>query len=63
MHDKLTMYVARHSWASIAQSLDIPIEIISKGMGHASQKTTHIYLKDIDDGKIDEANSQVMNLI
>lgn len=63
LHDKLTMYVARHSWASIAQSLDIPIEIISKGMGHASQKTTHIYLKDIDDGKIDEANSQVMNLI
>ncbi len=61
--EKLTMYVARHSWASIAQSLDIPIEIISKGMGHSSQKTTHIYLKDIDNGKIDEANAMVMSMI
>lgn len=61
--EKLTMYVARHSWASIAQSIDIPIDIISKGMGHTSQKTTHIYLKDIDNGKIDEANARVMSMI
>ena len=61
--DKLTMYVARHSWASIAQSLNIPLEIISKSMGHTSQKTTHIYLKDIDDGKIDKANDLVMSQI
>ena len=60
---KLTMYVARHSWASIAQSLNIPIDIISKGMGHTSQKTTHIYLKEIDNGKIDEANAMVMSMI
>ena len=34
----LTMYVARHSWASIAQSIDVPLSIISEAMGHASEK-------------------------
>ena len=30
----LTMYVARHSWARIAQSQNIPMKAISLGMGH-----------------------------
>ena len=32
----LSMYVARHSWASIAKSKNIPLSIISEGMGHDS---------------------------
>ncbi len=35
----LTMYVARHSWASIARSKNIPISVISEGMGHDSETT------------------------
>ena len=38
----LTMYVARHSWASIAQSNNIPINAISLGMGHDKEETTRI---------------------
>ena len=30
----LTTYVARHSWASIAASIDIPIDTISHALGH-----------------------------
>lgn len=59
----ITMYVARHSWASIARSINIPIEIISQGMGHNNEKTTQIYLKEIDAGRMAEANQRVINLL
>lgn len=60
---KLTMYVARHSWATIARQMKVPIEVISRGMGHTNQKTTEIYLKSIDVNIIDEANSRILNSI
>ena len=60
---KLTMYVARHSWASIALKLNIPVELISRGMGHDSEKTTRIYLKSLYNSQLDEANRQVMEAL
>jgi len=36
----LTLYVARHSWASAAKAKGIPVSVISEGMGHDSE-TTH----------------------
>lgn len=59
----LTMYVARHSWASIARLLNIPLPIISYGMGHDSELTTNIYLKTLDYSKIDSANAKIINEI
>jgi integrase len=56
----LTMYVARHSWASIAQHKRIPLSVISKGMGHDSEETTRIYLNSIDNNRIDRANSMIL---
>lgn len=56
----LTMYVARHSWASIAKSKNIPITVISEGMGHDSESTTRIYLASLDTKIIDEANSIIL---
>lgn len=56
----LTMYVARHSWASIAKNKNIPIPIISEGMGHNSVSTTNIYLANIDANEIDKANSLIL---
>lgn len=38
----LTSYVARHAWASIAKSKNIPISTISEAMGHDSENTTHL---------------------
>ena len=56
----LTMYCARHSWASIAKSKNIPISVISEGMGHDSEETTRIYLASLDTSIIDEANSLII---
>ena len=56
----LTMYVARHSWASIARSKHIPVSVISEGMGHDSEATTQIYLASLDTAVIDRANRLIL---
>ena len=56
----LTMYVSRHSWASIAKSKNIPISVISEGMGHDSEETTRIYLASLDSSVIDKANLLIL---
>ena len=56
----LTMYVARHSWATIARGMDIPVSVISDSLGHHSEKTTQIYLKSIDADVIDRANEKLI---
>lgn len=56
----LTMYCARHSWASIAKSKNIPLSVISEGMGHDSEETTRIYLASLDSYVIDQANSLIL---
>lgn len=58
---RLTMYVARHSWASIAKTMNIPLAVISDSMGHHSIKTTQIYLDTIDSDVIDKANNSIIN--
>lgn len=61
IYGRLTMYVARHSWASIAKSKNIPISIISEGMGHDSESTTQIYLASLDNSVIDKANEMILS--
>lgn len=56
----LTMYVARHAWASIARSRNVPISVISEGMGHDSETTTRIYLASLENEAIDKANSMIL---
>ena len=56
----LTLYVARHSWASIAKSKNIPISVISEGMGHDSEMTTQIYLASLDNSVVDKANTLIL---
>ena len=56
----LTMYVARHTWASVAKSKNVPLSIISEGMGHDSENTTRIYLASLDTMAIDKANKLIL---
>ena len=56
----LSMYCARHGWASIAKSKNIPLSVISEGMGHDSEETTRIYLASLDSNVIDKANSLIL---
>ncbi len=58
----LSSYVSRHSWATIARNRQIPLSLISEGMGHTSERTTRIYLASFDRHLIDEANSRVIDI-
>lgn len=57
----LTCYVARHSWASAAKSMQIPLSVISEAMGHDSEKTTRIYLAALDSELVDKANLAILS--
>ena len=59
----LTTYVARHTWASIALHMNIPVATISEGMGHNSFKTTQIYLQSLDMATINEANKKIIQKV
>lgn len=56
----LTMYTARHSWASVAKNKNVPISVISEGMGHDSEMTTRIYLASLDTAIVDKANRMIL---
>lgn len=56
---ELSTYWARHTWATIAASLDIPKETISHALGHGNDTVTDIYI-DFDLSKVDEANEKVI---
>lgn len=58
---QLTLYVARHSWASAAKNKGIPLHVISEGMGHDSETTTRIYLASLDTSVVDNANSIILS--
>lgn len=59
LEDKITTYVLRHAWASEAYHRGVPISIISQALGHASEKTTRIYLSAFDLDKMTEATHVV----
>ena len=59
----ITLYVARHSWASVAKAKGIPVSVISEGMGHDSETTTQIYLASLDTSVVDRANALIIKSI
>ncbi len=61
--EPLSSYWARHSWASIAVELDVPIETVSHALGHSiGSPTTDIYVR-FNQKKIDEANRKVIDYL
>lgn len=57
---KLTSYTSRHSWATAARNHNVPISVISQGMGHTSEQTTQIYLAMLENSVIDDANKGII---
>ena len=62
MFPNITSYWARHTWATIAASLDIPKETIAAALGHGGNTTTDIYI-DFDQRKVDDANRKVIDFL
>lgn len=59
----ITMYMARHSWASLAKAKGIPITVISQAMGHDNETTTQIYLSSLETTVVDKANELIISLL
>lgn len=60
---RLSSYVFRHTWASTAFRQHIPVSIIGKALGHTSEKTTRIYLEQLDRRELDKANQKVIDSV
>jgi integrase len=51
INKRVTFHVSRHTNATLLLSLDVPIETVSKLLGHSDIQTTQIYAKVIDKSK------------
>mgnify|MGYP002624602022 CR=1 FL=1 len=60
---RLTSYVVRHTWASLAQLHDMPVAVTQKGLGHTSLRTTAFYLADMADDRLDCCNRRLLHTI
>ncbi len=59
----LRLHAARHSWATIAKVNGASVHVIGECLGHTSEKTTRIYLKELDHSALDAVNNQVADFI
>ena len=57
----LSFHAARHSWATMARDCNVPVSVISAGMGHTSERTTRIYLTSLENSLIDNANRGILS--
>lgn len=57
----LSTYSARHSWATSARDRNIPVSVISAGLGHTSERTTRIYISTLDNSVVDRANELIIS--
>ena len=57
---KLTLYVARHAWATAARDKQVPLSVISMALGHNSEATTQIYLRSVQTSEVDDANAKIL---
>lgn len=59
----LTTHVSRHSWASIAKRENLPLWVISEGLGHSNEKTTYTYLAQLERSRLDSANEMICAVV
>ena len=59
----ITTYTARYTWATLALSIDTPIEVISQALGHSYGMAVTLGYIMPDRRKVDEANKKVLGLI
>lgn len=61
IEEKLTSYVSRHSFASIANNMAIPVTAISEMLGHQKLTTTQVYLAGLSKDTIDSYNEKIIS--
>lgn len=56
----LTSYVSRHSFATRAKNLGVPIAAISDMLGHSDTKTTEVYLSSLSSDAMDNYHKKII---
>lgn len=59
----LYMYMARYTWATFADHLGVPHEVISKALGHTDGTTAERYYISFDWDRVTKANRQVIDYL
>lgn len=59
----LTSYTPRHTWASLAYARNVDLPVISKALGHTHTQTTLVYIREIDDRRVEQANRKLLESI
>ena len=61
---KLSTYWARHTWATLAYEIGIPIDTIGQALGHSDRAhtITFVYIR-LDNKKVDDANRKVLDFL
>lgn len=59
----LTTHVSRHSWATVGKLQNLPLAVISEGLGHSSEKMTYTYLASFDRTTLDKASEKIAEAI
>jgi integrase len=60
IEENLTSYVSRHSFATRAKNLGVPIATISDMLGHENVKTTEVYLDTLPSDILDDFHEQII---
>lgn len=63
INTRLSSYTNRHSWASMAYRLNVPLHVISQALGHARPDITMTYIRELDDSLMREENEKVQLLV
>lgn len=63
VEEKVTTHVARHSWATMAKGENLPLWVISEGLGHSNEKTTYTYLASFERSVLDLAGERISTLV
>lgn len=58
--EPLSSYTSRYTWANCAYQENVGLAVISKGLGHSQPRTTQVYIQDIEDTSLDQANKRVI---
>lgn len=59
----LSLYAARHTWATLSRFHNVPISVISSGMGHSNEQITQVYLSEIETDVVDKYNNKLIKSI
>ena len=61
---KLSTYWSRHTWATLAYEIGIPVDTIGQALGHSDRQhiITFVYIR-LDDKKVDAANRAVLDYV